>query len=146
MDKRIKYPILAGLGAAVAAIPVKAALFKPEKKDFPAPQPETVDLARYRKNLSDAIGFRTIANTDPEQIDWAPFDAFHAFLRERYPLLHEKTELTVIKRGSLLFRWQGTDPTLEPIALLAHQDVVPISEGTWEDWVHPPFDGVDDGE
>ena len=29
---------------------------------------------------------------------------------------------------------------------MAHQDVVPVSEGTEKDWVHPAFDGVNDGE
>ena len=37
-------------------------------------------------------------------------------------------------------------PTFEPIALLAHQDVVPIAAGTENDWEHPAFDGFDDGE
>ena len=107
---------------------------------------EAVDLARYRKNLSDAIRIPTVAHKDTDKMDWAVFDRFHAFLRERYPLLHEKLELTVIARGSLVFLWKGTAQGADPIALLAHQDVVPISEGTLEDWTHPPFDGVDDGE
>ena len=29
-----------------------------------------------------------------------------------------------------------------PIALLAHQDVVPVAPGTEKDWQQPPFDGV----
>jgi carboxypeptidase PM20D1 len=35
---------------------------------------------------------------------------------------------------------------LKPIALLAHQDVVPVEPGTEDRWTHPPFGGViDDG-
>lgn len=146
MDKKWKAAILGGVGAAALSVPVKAALYKPEQKTYETPAPENVDLDRFRANLSAAIRFRTIASKDPAKTDWAPFDAFHAFLRKQYPLLHEKTELTVINRGSHLYRWKGSDSSLEPIALLAHQDVVPISKGTLEDWVHPPFDGVDDGE
>ena len=146
MDKKVKYPLLAGLGVAAASLPVRAYFFKPEKKEYPDVQPEKVDLARFRKNLSDAIRFQTIANKDPEKTNWATFDAFHTFLKERYPLLHEKTDLTVINRASLVFCWKGADASLDPIAMLAHQDVVPISEGTLSDWTHPPFDGVDDGE
>ena len=133
MNKKIKYPLIAAIGAAAAAVPVKAALFKPEKVDVPPMKEEKVDLARFRKNLSDAIKFKTIAEKQAENINWEVFDAFHAFLRERYPLIHEKLELTVIARGSLVFRWRGTRPDLDPIALTAHQDVVPISEGTWDD-------------
>ena len=146
MDKKIKYTLLAALGAAAAAVPVKAALFKPEKVEVPPMEEEKVDLNRFRKNLSDAIKFKTIADKEAANTDWAVFDAFHDFLKERYPLMHEKLELTVIARGSLVFRWKGTRSDLDPIALLSHQDVVPISEGTLDDWKHDPFEGVDDGE
>ena len=37
---------------------------------------------------------------------------------------------------------QGSDPKAQPIALLAHQDVVPVAPGTEKDWQQPPFDGV----
>lgn len=146
MDKKIKYTLLAALGAAAAAVPVKAALFKPEKVEVPPMEDEKVDLNRFRKNLSDAIKFKTIADKEAANTDWAVFDAFHDFLNKRYPLMHEKLELTVIARGSLVFRWKGTRSDLDPIALLSHQDVVPISEGTLDDWKHDPFEGVDDGE
>ena len=146
MDKKIKIAAAAAAGAAAASIPIRAAFHTEKKTDVPQIPPETVNLARYRRNLSDAIRIPTVAHKDPAQMDWDVFDLFHAFLRERYPLLHEKLELTVIARGSLMFLWKGTSQGADPIALLAHQDVVPISEGTLEDWTHPPFDGVDDGE
>ena len=146
MDKRIKIAAAAAAGAAVASVPVKALFFKEEKKEIAPLEPEQVDLARFRKNLSDAIQIRTVAGKDEASTDWAPFEAFRAFLRERYPLIHEHMELTVHNRAALMFRWKGTRQDADPIALLAHQDVVPISEGTWDDWTHPPFDGVDDGE
>ena len=146
MDKRVKTAALAALGAAAASVPIRAAFYKEKKTDFEPLPPEQVDLDRYRKNLSDAIKIRTIADKDPANTNWEVFDAFHAFLKERYPLVHEKLELTVINRGALVFLWKGTNDKEDPIALLAHQDVVPINEGTWDDWTHPPFDGVDDGE
>ena len=146
MEDKTKYALLIGLAAAAASLPVRAALFRPEKIES-RPQPdENVDLDRYRKNLSDAIRIKTIATNDPETMDWAPFDAFHDFLRERYPLIHEKLELQVFARGSHMYRWKGSDPSLDPIALLAHQDVVPVAAGTEADWTHPAFEGVDDGE
>ncbi len=40
---------------------------------------------------------------------------------------------------SLLFTWQGTDPSLKPVVLCAHLDVVPCP--TPEAWDHPPFGG-----
>ena len=146
MNDKTKYGVLIGLAAAAASLPVRAALFRPAKIESKPLPDENVDLDRYRKNLSDAIRIKTIASDNPETMDWAPFDAFHDFLRERYPLLHEKLELHVIAGGSHLYRWKGSDPSLDPIALLAHQDVVPVAKGTEGDWTHPAFDGVDDGE
>ena len=43
---------------------------------------------------------------------------------------------------SLLYTWEGSDPKAAPIALLAHQDVVPVAPGTEKDWQQPPFEGV----
>lgn len=146
MDNKIKCAMLIGMGAAVASLPVRAAMYKPDKLTGEPLPDEQVDLERYRKNLRDAIRIRTIAADDAEQTDWAPFEEFHALLRERYPLIHEKLELKEFGRGSLMFRWPGSDPSLDPIALLAHQDVVPVSEGTEDDWEHPAFEGYDDGE
>ena len=146
MDKKQKIALIAALGAAGISLPVRAALYREPKKDVETLPPEAVDVARYRKNLSDAIKIRTVAGKTPESTDYAPFDEFRAFLAERYPLIHKNTELTVLNRAALMFLWKGRRDDLDPIALLAHQDVVPISEGTWDDWTHPPFDGVDDGE
>jgi len=146
MDKKIKIAgaVIAGAGAVGTA--VRAALYTEKKETSEILPPEQVDLERFRKNLSDAIKIKTIADKIPDNTNWEVFDEFHAFLRERYPLFHERLELTVINRGALCFKWKGSKEGYDPIALLSHQDVVPISEGTLDDWTHPPFDGVDDGE
>lgn len=146
MDSRIKYAMLIGFGAALASVPVKAFFYKPEKLTGEGLPDEKVNLERFRKNLSDAIKIPTIANSDSSLTDWDNFDKFHLFLRERYPLIHSKLELIDVCKGSLLYRWKGSDSSLDPIALLSHQDVVPISEGTYDDWTYPPFSGEDDGE
>ena len=146
MDAKLKYAMLIGIGALLASVPVKAYFYKPEKISTEKLPDENVNLDRFRKNLSDAIKIPTIANKDSDLTDWSNFDEFHKFLRERYPLIHTKLEIIDVIRGSLLFKWKGRDSSLDPIALLSHQDVVPISEGTYDDWTHPPFEGVDDGE
>lgn len=146
MDNRIKYSMLIGLGAALASVPVKAYFFKPEKISAEELPDENVDLDRFRKNLSDAIKIPTIASKDPKLTDWSTFEQFHKFLEERYPLIHSGLELIDVGKGPLLYKWEGSDSSLDAIALLSHQDVVPISEGTYDDWEHPPFEGFDDGE
>lgn len=146
MKPALKYSMLLAAAGVAASVPVKALLYKPEKINGVPFEEENVDLDRYRKNLSDAVKIKTIADKNPEKTDWKAFEEFREFLAQRYPLVHEKLELTVIADASLLYRWKGTKTDLEPIALLAHQDVVPISKGTENDWVNPPFEGVDDGE
>ena len=146
MEKKTKNAMLIGLGAVAASLPVRAILYKPDKNTGEPLPDEHVDLDRYRKNLSDAIRIRTIAADRPEDTDWSTFDAFHKLLQDRYPLIHKTMEKKTFSRGSLMFRWKGSDPALDPIALLAHQDVVPVSEGTEADWVHPAFEGYDDGD
>ena len=107
---------------------------------------EHIDLARVCEHLSGAIQIQTISHVDENDTDWSKFEEFHAYLRESYPLVHEKLELTEIGKAGLLYYWKGTDESLDPIGFLSHQDVVPIEEGTEGDWTHPPFSGYNDGK
>ena len=109
-------------------------------------QKENVDSARVQKHLSQAIQIKTISNPDDDKVDWSEFNKFHEFLKNEYPLTHKTLKREKVSQASLLYTWQGTDESLEPIALLSHQDVVPISEGTYDDWEHDPFEGFNDGE
>ena len=102
---------------------------------------EKVDVERFIKNLSDAIKIPTIANRDESLVDWAPFDEFHAMLEKAYPLMHEKLEKQIISTRSLLYHWKSEHPEKEPIALLSHQDVVPVTPGTEDDWKYPAYSG-----
>lgn len=130
-------------GALVAANCVQAALFRPEKTEKAELPPERVDLDRYKKVLSAAIRCRTISTVDPTDTDWAEFDKLHRLLEESYPLVHAKLKKEVIGRANLLYFWEGKNPDLDPIALIGHQDVVPIASGTLDEWTHPPFDAVE---
>ena len=147
MKKKTK-AILTGLGvAAVAGIGtsmVRAATTykaKPVEAGEQLP-PENVDLDRYINNLSKAIQIPTICNVDESLVDWSKFDEFHAFLKEAYPLIHEKLELQIISTRSLMYHWKSEHPEKEPIAMLAHQDVVPVTQGTEDDWTYPAFSGA----
>lgn len=140
------YGVLIAIGLFIVITLIRAAFFKPKEGKAEALPPENVDTERYRKNLSEALTYKTISDRDPEKMDFAEFERFHEFLRNTYPLIHEHLELEKVSYASLLYRWKGKNPSLDPIAMLSHQDVVPISKGTLDDWTHPPFSGVDDGE
>ncbi len=145
MKKRTKV-ILGTAAGLTAANLVHAALYRPKKVDLGERTQEDVNEERMIANVSKAIQFRTVSNADEMKTDWDEFDRFHAFLDEAYPLIAQKLEKEVIGRANLMYRWKGKYPALEPIALLGHQDVVPVSPGTEGDWEHPPYEGFNDGE
>ncbi len=138
--------VLSALGAAAAANAVHAAMFKPQKGVIASLNKEDVNIERYRRNLSKAVQYKTISNRDDKLVDWSEFERFHKFLDEAYPLIAKNLEKTVVPPANLVYRWKGKRSDLDGVAMLAHQDVVPVSAGTQQDWTHPAFDGVDDGE
>jgi carboxypeptidase PM20D1 len=98
-------------------------------------QPKNIQQARLFSDtsalnrLSKGLQFQTISHEN-EQLDTAAFLEFHRFLEQSYPLVHSK--LKKENHGlSLLFHWEGQDKQLDPVLLMAHQDVVPPA-GEWE--------------
>jgi carboxypeptidase PM20D1 len=92
--------------------------------------------------LSEAIRFQTISNfLNPEQGAEA-LRGLRAHIENSFPAFHAAAKRELIGGHSLLYTWQGSDPKAAPIALLAHQDVVPVAPGTEKDWQQPPFEGV----
>ncbi len=142
----VLFVILALLLAFIVITLVRAAFYKEKKTGYEPLEKENTDTERFLRNLSDAIKFKTISNYDSSLVDWAEFEKFHAFLRERYPLVHKTMSITEIGEASLIYKWEGSDPSLDAIAMLAHQDVVPVDSQTEKDWENPPFEGVNDGE
>jgi carboxypeptidase PM20D1 len=100
----------------------------------------TYDEAQLAQDLSRAIQIQTISH--PERDNTADLALFRDFLAETYPLMHARLDPINLGEGSLFFTWEGSDPALQPIVLLAHQDVVPVEPGTEDQWTHPPFAGT----
>ncbi|WP_108246989.1 M20 family peptidase [Muricauda brasiliensis] len=92
-------------------------------------------------NLSKAVQYKTISFNEDAIPDSTAFNGFHQFLSEAYPLLHQTLELEKINGYSLLYKWQGSDPSQKPIVLLSHQDVVPVDQPTLSEWEAGPFEG-----
>lgn len=101
-----------------------------------------VDGERAVANLAAAVRFRTISDGEEWGRYEAEFVALREFLESAYPRVHESLERELVGGHTLLYQWPGSDPTLPPILLMGHMDVVPVEPGTESGWTHGPFDGV----
>lgn len=108
-----------------------------------APEPlEEVTIAQdIYQNLSKGLQYKTISYSEDAVPDSTAFFGFHRFLKETFPLVHQKMTLEKISTYSLLYTWPGSDPSKKPIILMSHQDVVPVDEPTLGDWEAGPFEG-----
>lgn len=139
-----------GLGGAVvllvAVVAVRTVTFKaPAGADLSgvklAPA-VTVDRALAALHLSQAIQIQTVSHQDQADDQPAEWDRLHTWLQGSYPAAHAAMSRDVVAGHTLIYTWKGSDPSLAPIVLMAHQDVVPVTPGTEADWKHPPFAGV----
>ncbi len=127
--------------AFLSTITIRTIRFKPEKTS----STETLSMPENQspEHLAKIISFKTISYPNVDNVDWEEFQRLHSWLKEAYPLVHEHLELEMIGGYTLHYTWKGTSSDLEPILLLAHQDVVPTGEDSG--WEHGPFSGdIDD--
>ncbi len=99
------------------------------------------DIRAAAANLGQAIRFQTISNQNKADNKLEEWDRFHLWLQSTYPAMHAKMKREIVGGHALVYQWEGSDLTLKPIILMAHQDVVPVTEGTEKDWKYPPFSG-----
>jgi carboxypeptidase PM20D1 len=100
-----------------------------------------IDTMAVAERLAGAIRIPTVSHERVEDTDTAAFLALHDYLARTYPRVHERLTRETVSDLSLLYTWEGSDPSLEPIVLMGHQDVVPVIPGTEGDWTHAPFGG-----
>ncbi len=142
--------------ASALALTASVSAWAVEDQDFSSMQMQgveqvevKVDLEGAAQRLSQAVQFPTISNQDRSDFDEQAFNNYHDFLVESYPLVHKtlKRELVGDPRPfSLIYTWEGKDPSLPPAVFMAHQDVVPIAEESRDQWEVEPFSGeIKDG-
>jgi len=94
-----------------------------------------------KDNFSKAIKIKTVSHENVEDFDSTQFNNFSSFLKTNYPLADSILEKKTFNSFSFLYKWEGSDPTLKPIILMAHLDVVPVLEENLPDWKENPFGG-----
>jgi carboxypeptidase PM20D1 len=114
----------------------------PAKSDqAPAAVNIPVDGEKVAQHLAQALSIRTVSHEDPGQFAENAFREFHAYLSESFPKVHTSLKKETVGNFGLLYVWQGSEERLQPILLMAHQDVVPVIPETESAWTHPPFAG-----
>ncbi len=134
--------LLALLGGLVLVLAVNTLRQGSRQIDVPPLPPIAVDEKGAAESLSMAIRAKTVSSFDDASLNVDQFEALHAHLQARYPKLHAALKREMVGGLSLLYTWQGSDPSAKPILLMAHQDVVPIAPGTEGDWLEKPFAGT----
>lgn len=139
--KKIILGILVFLILFISFIVIKAATFSSKQLKVEPVAGTSIDQQKAIQNLSSALQLKTISNQDPAENDTQQLKLLHKLLETSFPGVHANLVKEVVNEFSLLYTWKGTDSGLRPIILLGHMDVVPIAEGTFQDWTHPPFSG-----
>ena len=146
LPRRVLVVLLVVIAALVAVIAYRTATYTPPTGERATPVDLApvvrIDATLAARHLAEAVRFRTVSHQDAQDNDWTEWDRLHAWLAATYPAVHAAMTREVVAGHTLVYTWRGVDPSLPPIVLLAHHDVVPVTHGTEQDWTHPPFDGV----
>lgn len=102
-------------------------------------------------NLAGAVQVDTqivdkLPEVDESPESWKQFAAFHTYLESAFPEVHKTLKKFNVNTYGLVFYWEGSNSSLKPLMLTAHQDVVPVQKDTLKDWTYPPFEGHYDGK
>jgi carboxypeptidase PM20D1 len=136
----------AGVVVALALVVAAKTLLTPSRQFAVAPvTPVVVDAAAASERLGAAVRLRTIASATDVDANGAEFLALQTHLLTSFPKAHASLRRELIGKYGLLYTWAGSDPQAPPIALMAHQDVVPVAPGTEGDWEVAPFSGAQRG-
>ena len=128
-------------------IVVGRTLLLPSKQIAAIPfTPDKFDSQKAIHDLSGAIPFRTISwegggTEQQKKASQEAFVGFHSYLEHTFPQVYARLDHEIVGENNLLFTWKGSDPSLKPILMMGHQDVVPVEASTEGKWMHAPFSG-----
>ncbi|KAL8291771.1 hypothetical protein RQP46_002029 [Phenoliferia psychrophenolica] len=90
-------------------------------------------LVQVKSESFDDNGAVSGPDRDPR---WDAFFNIESYLLKTFPLLHEKLNLTKVNTHGLVYTWVGSDASLAPSLLQAHQDTVPVPSATLDYWTY----------
>jgi carboxypeptidase PM20D1 len=138
MFSTLLYLVLAILLITTVIVVVRTVLFERSQGAINTITGVPVDNQQVAEHLAAAVRCRTVPLDDSGAPDPEAFCQLHQMLEESYPRVHQQLRREVVNGYSLLYTWQGVQPNLEPVMMMAHQDVVSADP---TGWTHPPFAG-----
>ena len=132
--------ILIGVGilflTLVLVLVIKALCFK-DKTNYRVNAKELdIEKDDVVYKLGELIKIPTVSYEDESLVDFSQYDRYLEKVKELYPTVFEKCEFEYTKDRVLKFKLKGKSSE-KPTVLMAHYDVVPVTEG----WEHDPFLG-----
>jgi len=143
MIKRVLIGVAVLLAGLAAVVLVRTLQLSYEPSGVSPVERPAFDEEGALDRLSTAVQIPTISHQDSTDVQPEAFEGFVDFMEESYPRIHESLDRERVGRNgyTLLYRWEGQDTTQAPIMLMGHYDVVPVEEGTRQEWEYPPFGG-----
>lgn len=138
--KRIVKLALLLLVILAGVVLARAIAFTPRHLEVQPPV-AFMPAAGAAERLAGAIRIVTISPGDSTQRDSTAFRAMHDYISKSFPRVTSTLTHEVVGQDALLYEWKGSDPSLAPVVLMGHMDVVPIDPGAMKLWKHAPFSG-----
>ena len=144
MAKRFLGYSLVALALLLSVLFIRAYMHQPDIHATNGERSLVIDERKAIENLSRSIQFETISHPDYEKFDYDEFQRFLSWLEEEYFQIFKNLEQKYLGE-TLLLKWKGEDPSLDPILLTGHYDVVPVRDNANSIWKENPFSGkIDD--
>ena len=131
--------IIAGIVCALlAVILVRTLRFTPKAQPPVSDEPADFDKDAAVDALAQLIRCKTVSYNDPSLEEEAEFQKLIDLLPKLYPQVFATCSFQQLPHRALLLRWPGKSQG-DPAVLMAHYDVVPVNEESWE---KPPFAAI----
>jgi carboxypeptidase PM20D1 len=120
----------AGLLVLTAIVLVRTLSIRSRPLAVPPAARVAVDPEEAAQHLLGAVRIATVSHPQPTPAEDSELARLRAYLRTTYSRVHDGLNWEE-PDGNLLLTWEGSDPALPPLLLLAHLDVVPaVGEST----------------
>ena len=132
------YILLGILALLLLVLVLRALAFTPKTPPETDPEEVIFDKEAPVISLQKLVQCKTVSYNDPSLEDDAEFQKLIRLLPELFPRVFDVCSFRELPDRALLLRWPGKSEKA-PTVLMAHYDVVPVNEESWD---KPPFAGI----